>query len=153
MNAARRLAGTALATIALLSVAAARPAVSCGGAALLGGAQLLCSQVDPKAPAQLCTFRWALATPANQTQVVSGSFLLPPGASGGQWWDPGVAGRRKRHLEIAPWVYQLTSSAIALPAEEERMYVVAFLPVGKAEAANEVATATPLADSTLVLKR
>ena len=61
--------------------AAARPAFSCGGAALLGGAQLICSHVDPKAPAQICTFSWALATTANQVQVVSGSFLLPPGAS------------------------------------------------------------------------
>ena len=81
MNAARRLAGTALATIALLSVAAARPAVSCGGAALAGGAEILCSQLDPKAPARTCTFSWALATPSNQTQVVSGSFLLQRGAS------------------------------------------------------------------------
>ena len=69
--------------------ALAKPAVSCGGAALLGGAQLMCSQVDPKAPAQLCTFRWALATPANQTQVVSGSFLLPPGASNVEVYSAG----------------------------------------------------------------
>ena len=59
----------------------AKSAVSCGGAALIGGAQLLCSHVDPKAPAQLCTFSWALATAANQTQVVEGSFLIPPGTS------------------------------------------------------------------------
>jgi hypothetical protein len=67
--------------IAPIVEASARPAVSCGGAALLGGAQLLCSHVDPKAPVQSCTFSWALATAANQTQVVSGSFLLAPGAS------------------------------------------------------------------------
>jgi hypothetical protein len=84
---------------------------------------------------------------------VDAAGLLPPGASGGQWWDPGVAGRRKRHIEIAPWVYQLTSSAVALPAEEERIYVVAFLPVRKAEAANQVEPATSLADATLILKR
>lgn len=81
----RARAGDAAAAV-LLAIGAACPAqaksaVSCGGAALLGGAQLLCSHVAPKAPAQLCTFSWALATPANQTQVVSGSFLLPPGAS------------------------------------------------------------------------
>jgi hypothetical protein len=79
--------------------------------------------------------------------------LLAPGPEGGQWWDPGVAGRRKRHIEIAPWVYQVTASAVALPAEEERMYVVAFLPVGKAEAANEFGTASTMVDSTLMLKR
>jgi hypothetical protein len=69
-----------------LLVSVARPAlaktiVSCGGAALLGGAQLLCSHVDPREPPQLCTFSWALATPSNQTQVIQGSFLLPSGAS------------------------------------------------------------------------
>jgi hypothetical protein len=69
-----------------LLVGAVKPAiaktiVSCGGAALLGGAQLLCSHLDPREPPQLCTFSWALATPANQIQVIQGSFLLPPGAS------------------------------------------------------------------------
>ena len=59
----------------------AKTIVQCGGAVLLGGAQLLCSHADPQEPAQLCTFSWALATPANQTQVVSGSFLLPPRSS------------------------------------------------------------------------
>ena len=77
-----------------LLVAAAGPAfaktiVSCGGAALLGGAQLLCSHTDPAQPAQLCTFSWALATPANQTQIVQGSFLLPPGASNVQVYQGG----------------------------------------------------------------
>jgi hypothetical protein len=82
----RLLAILGLCAGVLLPVAAAGPAfakkiVSCGGAALLGGAQLVCSHTDPGAPAQLCTFSWALATATNQTQVVAGSFLLPPGAS------------------------------------------------------------------------
>jgi hypothetical protein len=67
--------------IAAVSPALAKTVVSCGGAALLGGAQLLCSHLDPRAPAQLCTFSWALATATNQTQIVEGSFLLPPGAA------------------------------------------------------------------------
>jgi hypothetical protein len=53
---------------------------------------------------------------------------------------------------MAPWVYQVTSSAVALPGEEERMYVVAFLPVAKAEAANQVASAITAVDPTLILK-
>ena len=73
--------------MALTGPVLAKSAVSCGGAALIGGAQLLCSHVDPKAPAQLCTFSWALATTANQTQVVSGSFLLPPGVSNFQVYE------------------------------------------------------------------
>jgi hypothetical protein len=80
---ARQCGAVAAAFLAMapMGSALAGSAVSCGGAALLGGAQLICSHVDPKAPAQSCTFSWALATAANQTQVVSGSFLLPPGAS------------------------------------------------------------------------
>ena len=64
-----------------LGAASAKTAVNCAGAALLGAAQLLCSHVDPKAAAQLCTFRWELATSANQVQLAQGSFLIPPGAS------------------------------------------------------------------------
>ncbi len=59
--------------------ALARPAFTCGGFALLGGAQLICSHVDPAAPSQFCNFSWDLmGTPAGTT-VVSGSFLLTPG--------------------------------------------------------------------------
>jgi hypothetical protein len=71
---------------AILALLASAPAigktvVSCGGAALLGGVQLMCSHVDPTAPAQVCSYSWALATPANQTQIIEGSFLIPPGTS------------------------------------------------------------------------
>ena len=61
--------------------AAAKEAVSCGGAAMLGGAQLNCSHVQPKAPPQFCTYSWALHTPTGDEKIVDGSFLLPPGAS------------------------------------------------------------------------
>ena len=81
-------AGGAL-PIAAVGPALAKTIVSCGGAALLGGAQLLCSHVDPKEPAQLCTFSWALATTANQTQVVQGSFLIQPGVSNLQVYESG----------------------------------------------------------------
>jgi hypothetical protein len=70
-----------LCPIAAAGSALAKTVVNCGGAALLGGAQLLCSHLDPRAPAQICTFSWALATATNQTQIVQGSFLMPPGAS------------------------------------------------------------------------
>jgi hypothetical protein len=57
----------------------AEPAVSCGGFAMLGGAQISCSHVAPKQPTQFCTFSWALLTTTNVPQVVQGSFLVPPG--------------------------------------------------------------------------
>jgi len=62
-------------------IAFANEAVSCGGAAMLGGAQLNCSHVKPAAPPQFCTFSWDLHTTAGDQKVVEGSFLLPPGAS------------------------------------------------------------------------
>lgn len=73
---------TAVAALAAYAApAAAEEAVSCGGAAMLGGAQLNCSHVVPKAPPQLCTFSWALHTMAGDQKVIEGSFMLPPGAS------------------------------------------------------------------------
>jgi len=75
--------------IATMSSASAKTIVSCAGAALLGGAQLLCSHIDPSEPTQLCAFSWALTTLTNQTQVVQGSFLLPPGASNVQVYQAG----------------------------------------------------------------
>ena len=61
--------------------ALAAAAFSCAGAALAGGAELLCSHTDPDAPTQTCSFSWTLMTVANQQSVVSGSFVLPVGMS------------------------------------------------------------------------
>ncbi len=66
--------------VASSAIAAPSP-VRCNGAALSGGAQMLCSHTQPRAPAQTCTYSWALVTLENQTNVVSGSFLIQPGAS------------------------------------------------------------------------
>lgn len=80
---ARCVALTAL-TIALglsTAPASARTIVQCAGAAMSGGAQLVCNHLVPTAPAQLCTYSWALATMDNVTQVVTGTTLVPPGAN------------------------------------------------------------------------
>ena len=74
-------AGVVLSLLAGAAPARAEQAVSCGGFAMLGGAQINCSHVAPKQPAQVCTFSWALLTTANTTSIVEGSFLVPPGAS------------------------------------------------------------------------
>jgi hypothetical protein len=50
-----------------------------------------------------------------------------------RWWEPGLSGRRKMHLRISPRVFQVTSTAVALPGEQERLCVVAFLPIARAE--------------------
>jgi hypothetical protein len=62
-------------------VAHAETVASCGGFAMLGGAQINCSHIQPTAPAQFCTFSWALMTTANTLSTIQGSFLLPPGAN------------------------------------------------------------------------
>ena len=70
------------ASLLFAQTAAAAPAYTCAGIAMPGaGAQILCSHIDPKAPAQSCNFFWSLMTADNTVQVVEGSFLLPPGAS------------------------------------------------------------------------
>jgi hypothetical protein len=79
----RALAGAFVVVLNTLSMgaAAAAPAVSCGGAAMMGGAELMCSHVDPDAPPQLCTFSWTLMTTDKKSEIVQGSFLIAPGAT------------------------------------------------------------------------
>jgi hypothetical protein len=55
-------------------------AVSCAGAAMMGGAQLVCSHVDADAPPQFCTYSWSLHSTERGQQIVEGSFMLSPGA-------------------------------------------------------------------------
>ena len=79
-----RTGSVAVLSALLLSIshaATARPAFTCGGFALLGGAQLVCSHTDPEAPTQICTFSWALSKTGGGESVVEGSFLLTPGMS------------------------------------------------------------------------
>jgi hypothetical protein len=52
---------------------------------------------------------------------------MPP-----RWWEPGLTGRRKMHIELGPRVYQVTCSASPLPGEDERLYVIAFMPMARA---------------------
>jgi PAS domain-containing protein len=53
-----------------------------------------------------------------------------------RWWEPGLTGRRKMHVRILPRLFQVTSTAIALPGEREHIVVIAFLPIARAEAAD-----------------
>lgn len=75
--------------------------------------------------------------------------LLTPPESGARWWEPGLTGRRKMHLEIGPRIYQVTSSAITLAGEEERIFTVAFLPVARAGSNDPFASGATVVTSTL----
>jgi hypothetical protein len=83
------------------------------------------------------------------------SHLLGQTDSAVRWWEPTFTGRRKMHVEILQRIYQVTSTAVALPGEEERIYVIAFLPVAKAAISDQAAASATvvipaLTNSTLV---
>jgi PAS domain-containing protein len=63
-----------------------------------------------------------------------------------EWWTPGLTGRRKMHVEIAPRTYQVTTSVLALPGEDAQLYVATFLPVPRSAVSEQtVLRATPTA--------
>jgi hypothetical protein len=57
-----------------------------------------------------------------------------------RWWEPGLTDRRKMHVEIDQRVYQVTSSAITLAGEQERIFSVLVLPVAKGGTADPSGT-------------
>jgi PAS domain-containing protein len=75
--------------------------------------------------------------------------LLAQPDSGLRWWEPGLTGRRKMHIEIGSRLYQVTSCAIALAGEEERMFTVSFLPVAKAGQPDPFGTSPTMVSGTL----
>ncbi|WP_116809014.1 hypothetical protein [Steroidobacter cummioxidans] len=77
------------------------------------------------------------------------SQMLSLGGMPPRWWEPGLTGRRKMHIEIGPRVYQVTCSATPLPGENERIYIVAFLPMGRAALGDrgDITAAAHLADA------
>jgi PAS domain-containing protein len=66
--------------------------------------------------------------------------LLPQLDARRRWWDPGLGGRRKMHVTVMRRVYQVTCSSVALPGEEARLYVIAFLPAARVASADPGAT-------------
>jgi hypothetical protein len=49
------------------------------------------------------------------------------------WWDPGIAKRRKMHIEIESRIYEVTCSEITLPSEEGILSSVLLLPVARVD--------------------
>jgi PAS domain-containing protein len=70
---------------------------------------------------------------------VEAAELLSLAGMPARWWEPGLTGRRKMYVEIAPRAYEVTSSASPLPGEEQRLYIVTFLPVARAAAGDQTA--------------
>lgn len=61
------------------------------------------------------------------------SNLLSPSGWGTAWWKSGLTGRRKALVEIRQRSYEITSSSVLLPGEEESLHVVALRPSAKAQ--------------------
>ena len=71
--------------------------------------------------------------------------LLSQLVAGLPWWEPGLNRRRKMHIEIDSRIYEVTSSEIALPGEEQRLYSVSLLPVARADPTDRAGQAGRLA--------
>jgi len=81
------------------------------------------------------------------------SRLFSQPDSNTRWWEPGLTGRRKLHVEILQRVYQVTCSTVALPGEEQSIYVIALRPVINTGATNQSARASASVNPTLVQRR
>lgn len=46
-----------------------------------------------------------------------------------RWWEPGVTGRRRIHVSLARRAYLATATQVAVPGEQEAMYVLTFTPL------------------------
>lgn len=77
------------------------------------------------------------------------SHWLPQAGPELRWWEPGLSGRRKMHVEIGSRIYLLTSSMISLAGEDERISSVTFLPVAKAGATDPFGSGTPVVARTM----
>jgi hypothetical protein len=109
--------------------------------------------IDSKA--RVITFNAPIRTlfPGADVANEAARFLNHPGKTDVPWWHPRLRGRRKRLVEIGDRIYQMTTSTVPLAGEDEGFYVLAFLPVADAAAANEAARITNLQNSTLVRPR
>jgi hypothetical protein len=63
---------------------------------------------------------------------VNAEQLLSQLVAGLPWWEPGLTRRRKMHIEIDTRIYEVTSSEIVMPGEEQHLYSVSLLPVARA---------------------
>ena len=82
----------------------------------------------------------ALALFAGLQQGAEAATLLPGAEMPERWWQPGPGSRRKMHMEIAPRIYQVATSALPLPGEDEHLYVVTFLPIARAAASDSTSS-------------
>lgn len=75
----------------------------------------------------------------------SAERLLSHTVAGLPWWESGLDGRRKLHVDVGSRIHEVTSTEIPVPGEEQRLYSVSLLPVALAAPLDRNAEgATPL---------
>jgi PAS domain-containing protein len=68
-------------------------------------------------------------------EIASGTSaekLLSHTVAGLPWWESGLDGRRKMHVDVGSRIHEVTSTEIPVPGEEQRLYSVSLLPVALA---------------------
>jgi PAS domain-containing protein len=87
--------------------------------------------VDPSG--RILGFNRQVMTLFPATQVGADAHsVFTSGGLASEWWQPQITGKRRMLVQIPPRLFQVTISPITLPGEEERMQVIAFLPIGRA---------------------
>jgi PAS domain-containing protein len=87
--------------------------------------------------------------PSAEAGADAAAVLTSAGVST-EWLQPQLTGKRRTILEIPPRLFQVTISAVVLPGEEERIHVIAFLPIGRAGEQDTNATRATLISATSV---
>lgn len=104
--------------------------------------------VDPKG--RVLTFNKLVIGLLGSAEVgMDAARLLPQSDPDLRWWEPGLTGRRKMHMQIGSRIYQLATSAIRLPGEEASIFAVSFLPVASGVPADTAATGSTIVTGTL----
>jgi hypothetical protein len=96
----------------------------------------------------------SLALFAGLHKNADAAVLLSLAGMSARWWEPGLTGRRKMHVEITPRIYQVTTSALPLPGEDSQLYIVTFLPIARGAIGDHAAiTATVQAPAAMSAAR
>ncbi|MEJ1963315.1 MAG: hypothetical protein WDO56_17850 [Gammaproteobacteria bacterium] len=74
--------------------------------------------------------------------------LLKKAGLPGDWLTPNLSAKRRVLMEIAPRLFQVTITPVVLPGEEERIHVIAILPVGRSGDLDATATRAILVTAT-----
>jgi PAS domain-containing protein len=115
---------------------------------ILETSEYACVVVDPQG--RVLTFNKLIVGLLGGADVgMDAATLLPQPDPGLRWWEPGLTGRRKSHMQIGSRIYQLTTSAIRLPGEEASIFAVSFLPVASGVSADLAGTSSTLITGTL----